>query len=80
MDKNLVLNSQYVRDSNCPSHSIGHYIGTMRNNTDCDQLTEEDLTSAMQVKLTTINFTSETQFLMRHILPWHSPNFSKFYL
>ena len=49
MDKNLVLSTKYASTNGCPSHSIGYYIGWMRNNTECDQLTEEDITATLQV-------------------------------
>ena len=49
MDESLVLSSQYVVNSSCPSHSIGYYIGWLRNKTECDQLNEEDITATLQV-------------------------------
>ena len=49
MDESLVLSTKYASTNGCPSHSIGYYIGQMRNNTNCDQLNEEDITATLQV-------------------------------
>ena len=48
-DNNLVLNSNYASGNGCPSHSVGYYIGELRNK-DCEQLDENDLAVTMQVK------------------------------
>ena len=48
MDARLVLSSEYVQGV-CPSHSLGYYIGWLRNGTECEQLTEEDLSIVLQV-------------------------------
>ena len=49
MDKRLFLDSVYAGYDGCPSHSLGYYIGYIRNGTECDQLTETDVTETLQV-------------------------------
>ena len=49
MDKRLFLDSVYAGYDGCPSHSLGYYIGYIRNGTDCDQLPEADVTETLQV-------------------------------
>ena len=52
IDKNVVLSSKYANDNGCPSHSIGYYIGELREK-GCEQLDENDLTVTMKVKFKT---------------------------
>ena len=49
MDKRLFLDSVYAGHDGCPSHSLGYYIGYIRNGTECDQLTDTDVTETLQV-------------------------------
>ena len=48
MDKRLVLDTKYA-DKGCPSFSIGYYIGVMSDNKECEDITEADLTRALNV-------------------------------
>ena len=53
MDKRIVQTSPHLayNPNNCPSHSLGYYIGWIRNRTTCEKLTEEDLSATLQVSL-----------------------------
>ncbi len=47
-DQTLVQDTEYAQNG-CPSFSLGYYIGRMRNDKDCNQIDETDLTYAMSV-------------------------------
>ena len=48
MEQNLVQGSGYANTNGCPGHSIGYYIGWIRNK-ECEELDEDDLSATLQV-------------------------------
>ncbi len=48
MDRDIVLSSPHNYDSGCPSHSIGFYIGLLRDK-DCRDIVQDDLDAVMEV-------------------------------
>ena len=71
MDKRLVLDSGHAPGDGCPSHSLGYYIGYIRNETACDQLTEEDLRETLQVRELLINKQAPHEELLGS--QWNQP-------
>ena len=62
MDTRLVQTSPHLayNPNHCPSHSLGYYIGWIRNRTTCEKLTEEDLSATLQVSLSTLEVSLST--------------------